>query len=234
MAVRGAAAEKHLSKIFAKLKVEGSIDAVRSASGDMDKDFYIEISGQTYIVECKNVEVEKVTSKAKMIDYLKYLVECNLLTGESKQEVFKKIDVEEDLVALKATELKELYGRLPQKFRESGLIRYQYSASKIGSPKLKVLSDKDFVSQFSDAPLTIDFQRTRNASGDDKKNRFYEAGELDIVAACLFSRTLGWEFLYAWAKDFKRHEKYDDRYSKKLKLKAGKWVSDIRGLLKGM
>ena len=231
MAVRGAAAEKHLSKILGKFEAEGSIDGVRSASGDFDKDFNVEISGQSYIVECKNVQVLNLSTKLAKIDYLKYLERHNLLTGASKHEVFKKIGVDGDLADLTGAAISGLYSRLPRPLRESGLVRYQYSASKIDAPKLKVLSDEDFISQFSDAPLTIDFQRTRNASGNDKKNRFYEIGELDIVAACLFHRTLGWEFLYASATELKHHEKYADRYDSKIKLEPGKWFSNIRDLL---
>ena len=71
----------------------------------------------------------------------------------------------------------------------------------------------------------------RNVSRPDKKNRYYEEGEIDIVAACLYSRTLKWEFLYAWAKDLNRHDVYENRYSQKLQIEPGKWVSDFRHLL---
>jgi len=52
MAVRGAVAEKHLEKVLCTMQEDGHIDGYRSASGDQDKDFYMQVSGKTLSLEC--------------------------------------------------------------------------------------------------------------------------------------------------------------------------------------
>ena len=140
-------------------------------------------------VECKNVEVLKTNSnKASYLAYFKYL--------QSKETLFKgkNFDQASDYTTV---QLKELYTELPQYLRESGIPRYEYSASKIQDHSvLGELNNFDFLSQFDSFPLSINFQRTRNSENkageksDPKTNRFYELEEIDIVAACLFSRTM--------------------------------------------
>lgn len=207
MAVRGAVAEKHLEKVIATLYREGSIAGYRSAAGDLDKDFYLEIGGTLVSLECKNVEVIKTTTKDARDKYIKYLIERQLISEPPKD-------------------------KLPQEYRESGLPRYEYSASQIQRPNLDGINDNDFISQFDASPITIDLQRTRNStSGDVKRGRYYQVGEIDIIAACLFSRTTRWEFLYAKAADLDKHAFYTDRYSNKIKLNSDVWTSDLRGML---
>lgn len=63
MAVRGAVAEKHLKKVLTGLLENDQINGFRNASGDMDKDFYIQVGTTLITLECKNVEVIKTSNK---------------------------------------------------------------------------------------------------------------------------------------------------------------------------
>lgn len=236
MAVRGAVSEKHLAKVVDALCREGAIDSYRAASGDMDKDFYLQVGASRITLECKNVEVIKTTNKQAKASYIEYLAKQGYVSGELIDGILREMKlVDNNIQLLSAPILNELFKRLPQEYRESGLVKYEYSSSKVKSPKIGKVSDEEFVSQFADSPITIDFQRTRNSTdedGDTRRNRYYRVGEIDIVGACLFSRTMEWKFLYAKAEEFERHKKYPDRYSNKLVLRPGIWTSDLEGLIR--
>jgi len=236
MAVRGAVSEKHLSKVVDSLREEGVIDGYRTASGDMDKDFYLQVADRQITLECKNVEVIKTTNKQAKTNYIEYLAEQGYISSALIEGILSDIESPEDNIqSLAASSLNEFFKRLPQEYRESGLVKYEFSSSQVQFPRIGEVSDEEFVSQFDDSPITIDFQRTRNSTdedGDTRRNRYYRVGEIDIVAACLFSRTMEWKFLYARAEDFERHENYPDRYSNRLKLKSGIWSSDLTRLIR--
>ncbi|MEZ0154506.1 MAG: hypothetical protein AB9Q22_06350 [Candidatus Reddybacter sp.] len=233
MAVRGAVAEKHLEKVLIELAQNGEIDAIQPASGDLDKDFYINVGNRTLSLECKNVEVIKNTTKPAIYDYLCYLNDNGLISIDAICT-----DLELEVTALKQATLgtlKTALKLLPQKYRESGITRYQYSASHVEHPSVGQLSPRDFVQQFHLNQLTIDFKRTRNSTdetGNTRRNRFYRSNEIDLVAACLFSRTMEWKFLYAKAEDFNRHKEYPDRYSDKLILEPGIWTDNLSRLIR--
>lgn len=63
--------------------------------------------------------------------------------------------------------------------------------------------------------VTIDFKRTRNWK-DQPERRFYELGEFDVLAACLWNRTGSWEFRFAATKDLTPHPQYAGRLSDKV------------------
>lgn len=233
MAVRGAVAEKHLEKVLIELVQNGEIDRIQPASGDLDKDFYIKLGNTTLSLECKNVEVTKSTTKPAIYEYLCYLDDNGLI---SVNEICANLDLEvTTLNQAPLRALKAILMSLPQKYRESGITRYQYSASRVEQPSIGQLSTKDFVQQFHLNPLTIDFKRTRNSTdetGNTRRNRFYRSNEIDLVAACLFARTMEWKFLYAKAENFTRHEEYPERYSDKLILEPGIWTDNLSELIR--
>jgi hypothetical protein len=235
MAVRGAVAEKHLRKVLDNLIQQGNIDGYRRASGDMDKDFYLQAGGNSMTLECKNVEVIKITNKESKVSYVEYLANQGYISSLIIENILHEISLSGSSVQdLSSSDLVGFFNQLPQEYRESGLVKYQYSASRVQQPYLGQLSDHEFIAQFNGFPITIDFQRTRNSTdedGDTRRNRYYKVGEIDIVAACLFSRTMEWNFLYAKAENFVRHNQYSDRYSNKLKLEAGIWTSDLVALI---
>ncbi|WP_417375906.1 hypothetical protein [Gimesia maris] len=235
MAVRGAVAEKHLEKILIKLLREKKIDNYRKASGDQDKDFYIQVNKKSVSLECKNVEVIKTSNQKSRINYLHFLQNEGYITTKHINQILEKLALaDRSFHELNSSQLTKFFRLLPQNCRDSGLIKYQYSTSKIKCPSIGKLSDNKFIEQFDSDKITIDFQRTRNSTdedGDNRRNRFYKKNEIDIVAACLFSRTLKWEFLFARAENFILHEDFPDRYSNKLKLTTGIWISNLCSLL---
>lgn len=232
MAVRGAVAEKHLEMVLTKMVERGEIDSYQSASGDMDKDFYLNFNNTTISLECKNVEVLKLSNMAAKRDYLNYLDSNDKI---SLNDIIRNLNISADSIAeLNGTALKRVFDQCPQKYRESGLARYQHSASQVSQPNLGQLNDTEYVNQFNGMPLTIDFKRTRNstdAEGNTRRNRFYRTEEINIVAACLFSRTMEWKFLFAKAESFPLHLEYPERYSDKLILESEVWVSDLNQLM---
>lgn len=184
------------------------------------------LDDREFSVECKNVEVLKVNSKkSDFYDYFKYLQQTvGVLTDLSF----------EDTNELSRKDLDKLFKTLPQNLRESGIPRYEYSASKLTQTTIHgSLTEMDYIKQFSPHPLTIDFQRTRNSGnkGNSKNNprtnRFYGIGEIDIVAACLFSRTMHWEFVFGSEESLIVHPSFDTHYSNRLILHPGLWHSNF-------
>jgi len=234
MAVKGAVAEEHLRKYLFELGNQGLIKGVKTAQSDLDKDFYITLlNGREVAIECKNVEVLKTNnSKQAYLTYLNYL--------QSNFKIFPKLSFHstDDFTSSK---FKEIYSSLPQNLRESGVPRFEYSASKLGEKSIKGnLSDKDFLEQFNRLPLTIDFQRTRNSgnkkevASDPKTNRFYQLEEVDVVAACLFSRTMNWEFVFGSRDSLIIHPRFKDHYSNRLVLDSSLWTSNLLDLFKSI
>lgn len=232
MALKGAVAERHLWLYLGKLVKFGKLVRVRSGAGDFEKDFYIQTpsSKHEFVVECKNAEVIKTTSAASLRSYLEFLVSSKAISElELVQCLSRKI---ESLKDIPNASLKTLLNCIPQKFRESGLARYQFSATSAKVLDKHLGKDtKSYLHSFDSSPLSIDFQRTRNArddtKGDGKMNRYYKHGELDIVAACLFSRTLKWEFIFCQAKYLPKHPKFDGRYSNRLIIHPEHWTANI-------
>lgn len=236
MAVRGAVSEKHLAKVVERLLAEDSIDGYKTASGDMDKDFYLQIGDNEISVECKNVEVIKTGNKQTKYSYIEYLSEQGYIASSVMDDILNDVGApDSDIRLLSAQTINEVFKRLPQKYRESGLAKYEYSASQVTYSGLGDISDEYFLAQFDNFPITIDFQRTRNSTdddGDSRRNRYYRVGEIDIVGACLFSRTMEWKFLFAKAEELERHREYPDRYSNKVRLRPGIWTSDLVSLIR--
>lgn len=47
----------------------------------------------------------------------------------------------------------------------------------------------------AEKPIKVELQKTRN-SRDGKRTRWYRFNEFDVIAACLFNRTLDWSFAF--------------------------------------
>ncbi len=240
MAVKGAVAEKHLERILNILVNEGRIKSVREADGDFDKDFYIiDNTGKTISIECKNIEVIKTTKKPERLNYLTYLAENKFISDNNLIDIVtnntgKNITTIDELQKLSSSELTIVLKYLPQQLRESGTPRYQFSSNNIIVKSCLDIEPYKFIEQFDNNKLSIDFQRTRNSTdtdGDTRRNRLYQVGEVDIVAACLFSRTMNWEFIYAKASAFETHNNYPDRYKNSLKIHKSHWTNNLLLLL---
>lgn len=248
MAVKGAVAEKHLENLLIRYQHDGKIRSFAGAKGDFDKDFYVTLNdGQIISLECKNVQVLNTSAKKILPTYIKFLIKNNFLQESWIIRAFKSmiqkngsLDEKNDFNSLigilevlqsksskTGTELLKLF---PQELRKSGVPRYEFSSSLVKeSDHSKIKVDK-FIQQFEEYPLSIDFQRTRNSTdgdGDTKKQRFYTLPEIDVVGACLFSRTMKWQFVFGHSKHFSKHQKYNDRYSNKLLIQQGKWSTDF-------
>jgi len=81
--------------------------------------------------------------------------------------------------------------------------------------------------------MSIDFQRTRNSQDDSNSTRLYYVNEIDIVAACLFPRTLKWSFLFAKTTYFPKSKNDQSSYSQSLNLthNTGNWTTNLYELL---
>ncbi len=232
MALKGAVAERHLWLYLGNLAKKGKLVQLRSGGGDFEKDFYVQTPDSTheFVIECKNVEVIKNTSAKTLRAYLQFLISSETIEEKTLAGCLSG-DIQK-LSQIPDKQLKSLLSCIPQKLRESGLPRYQFSAASSGVQNLKLNNDASaYLHKFDETPLTIDFQRTRNArddtKGDGKMNRYYKHGELDIVAACLFSRTLKWEFIFCQAKHLPKHPKFEGRYSNRLTINPQHWSADI-------
>ncbi|MCB0422691.1 MAG: hypothetical protein KDD61_16945 [Bdellovibrionales bacterium] len=253
MAVKGAVAEKHLEILLVKYQQEGKIKSFKSASGDFDKDFYVTLKNNKEIsLECKNVQVLNTSSKKLLPDYIKFLTKNHYLSENWLVDTFKSMAKEgvlietdskvknlQDLLHVimteKAKTSTELLKHFPQGLRESGVPRYEFSASQLRQSDIQKIEIDDFITQFDDQPLTIDFQRTRNSTDDDgdtRRQRLYHVDEIDVVGACLFSRTMKWQFIFGHSKHYAIHKNYSDRYANKFVIETGKWSSDLLACLK--
>ena len=56
----------------------------------------------------------------------------------------------------------------------------------------------------------VEVQKTRS-SKSDPESRFYSSDSFDVVAACVFSATGRWEFLFGRTRDMQRHRMFTDR-----------------------
>lgn len=253
MAVKGAVAEKHLELLLQSYLDLGKISGFRSASGDFDKDFYVNLNdGREISLECKNVQVLNTNKKNILPDYIKFLVDSNYLKEDWLLDTFRKmaqtgviVETEEEadtleslfkiMLSEKVKVSTEFYKFLPQEFRESGVPRYEFSASMVRECDVRKIEINSFIRQFDSHRLSIDFQRTRNSTnedGDTKKQRFYRVDEIDVVGACLFSRTMKWQFIFGHSKHFDIHPSYEDRYTNKFILKEECWSLDLLDSLK--
>jgi hypothetical protein len=119
------------------------------------------------------------------------------------------------------------------------IIRYRFSASDLNEKSILNAKSSDFLKQFNEDLLSIDFQRTRNSTAtndekdqaDPKARRFYEVGELHIVACCLFSRTTLWEFIFCDSDTLPLHPKFSGRYSNNLTIDPDNWHKDLLAVI---
>lgn len=237
MAVKGAVAEKHLELYIEQLVREQRITSFKSAEGDFDKDFYLTLNDDKEVtLECKNVQVLDVnnSNKNRIIRYLLFLHNEEYINVEALDGVNNISTLEEDLEQKSTKDVKNILKQLPQELRESGIPRYQFSRSLIKYDSIQNNNNHNFISQFNEFKLTIDFQRTRNSTdqdGDTKAQRFYRTDEIDLVGACLFSRTMKWEFVFGHSFTFDRHKNYSDRYSNNLIIKSDYWKGNIMDII---
>lgn len=237
MALKGAVAEKHLSILLHELVESKAIKSVRSGDGDFEKDFYVRVAGRRdeIAIECKNVMVINWIGSLKR-DYLSFLLSNKYLDEEApeiKAAVQSALTEGAPRPAI-PTAMKEL----PQSLRESGLSRYAFSRHVCDVDRVKPLSPTtydDYMECFAKYPLRIDFQRTRNSGDaeekDSKANRFYRVGEVAVLAACLFSRTMEWQFIYCSAKSLAIHSKYKERHDNSVVVDPSDWTADILDVL---
>lgn len=243
MNLRGAVAEKHLEILLADYRKEGGIKSFRRGCGDFEKDFYITLQNDADVaIECKNVQVYNLNKLPIKLEYLKYLLKNNYLSPSDWSALIAganaslgcHLDASTGGACLDGqprSVMDRIEALLPQELRESGLSRYKFSESMIQIKHVTKGNTHAFLTQFDERPLTIDFQRTRNSTGatdgNPKAQRFYKVGEVDVVAACVFSRTASWEFIFTSSAHLERHTSYTDRYTSKLVIKPDCWVATL-------
>lgn len=82
--------------------------------------------------------------------------------------------------------------------------------------------------RYSDGAFRVEVQKTRASKGDPA-SRLYPRDHFDAVAACLFSATGRWEFLFKAAKALKRDERFPDRIAP-LQGVDGTWSETLIGV----
>ncbi len=229
MALKGAVAEKHLQNMLERFVDEKKIHSFRKGLGDFEKDFYIKRSAKDREIslECKNVQVINLSNHELRHAYLKFLV---------NKKYMEELKIALDLVDSKKSN--ELLKSLPIDLRESGLARYSFSRflANIEKP-IKTKEEENYLKKFDRNPISIDFQRTRNSRDitegiDNMSARFYRSDEIDLVGACLFSRTLEWDFVFCESGYFDPHKKHDKCFSNSLILNPKNWKVNLADVLK--
>lgn len=81
----------------------------------------------------------------------------------------------------------------------------------------------------SDGVLKVEVQKTRGKVPE----RLYEADRFDVVAACLWSATGSWDFLFAAARDLDRHDQYPDRLKSTHRI-DDRWQASLGDVVKGL
>lgn len=254
--VRGAVAEWHLERHLRDLRDSGGIAGYSAGERDSDKDYRIQLpSGEQKIVEVKNVEVINVRRNMRlMMHYLLYLYDEGLIQLEflmsrcDHLSIDEKISCEKDAVIEILRECSHadlgnvLLPALPSVFRHSTIWKYRFSArmfeNRVSSANPINLSD--WLNLFViDDPVSIDFQRTRNSLSrqdpdrrgritDGRESRVYRPDEIDIIAACLFARTLRWEFVFCRAKDiFVRDKNGSSKFPKNIRVLGACWKGSL-------
>jgi len=220
---------RYIESIIAS-EFEGEIlDVLNSAlTANQLTELIVRVSGEAAPSELSN--------KAKK---LAYIVEetspHDIVIEEARKLKYgpRKTSIVRLLEGFIGKQVKAVFSQIGQEFRESGMPRYKFSASLLKETTVNSCPI-EFLAQFDDDTLSIDFQRTRNSTdqdGDTRRNRLYEVGEVDIVAGCLFSRTLSWDFIFARANSFAPHDKFRDRYSNSLKILKEDWSGSLEDTL---
>ena len=78
----------------------------------------------------------------------------------------------------------------------------------------------------ADGRFKVEVQKTRASKGDPA-SRFYAVDGFDVVAACLFSPTGRWEFLFGLTGDMARHKSFPDRLAPVQPI-TNSWVDSLR------
>jgi len=235
MAVKGAVAEKHLEILLQKYLKKGLIKSFYGASGDFDKDFYITLpNGKTTTLECKNIQVLSPSKKDDKIKYINFLIDSAFIDKKTIDKICKTLKLSknytDDLRNSPSKVTAQFLKELPQEYRESGIPRYKFSESLIKQSDLNKIKENNFISQFDSHPLKIDFQRTRNSTdkeGNTRRQRLYRTNEIDIVGACLFSRTMKWQFIFGNSKNFTIHSEFSERYIQKMVIRQDEWSKNL-------
>jgi hypothetical protein len=212
--------------ILPTLKAKGAISEYRRGQGDFEKDFYDLLSGKKkeISIECKSVQVlDGRKNVALLREYLAFL---------------KRNQYEVDL----SSEVKlqrPMAPRCARPLRPS--LRSTRTAVFPGSTSVEPWQKKNgpisegdsrkYLERFGGQSIMIDFKRTRNSRDlgktDNKAQRLYRVGEMDIVAACLFGRALEWDFVYCGAHCFVKHKNYRDRFLGALQVDPTAWATDL-------
>ncbi len=82
--------------------------------------------------------------------------------------------------------------------------------------------------KFRNGSYRVEVQKTRASKGDPA-SRFYPVDAFDVVAACLFSATGAWRFVFGRTADMQRHNKFSDRLAPVQEITES-WVSDLASL----
>jgi hypothetical protein len=244
--------ERHLEDLQERQEIRGFRRG--QSDSDKDFYVEIEGRETPLTLECKNVEVLKVGSPAQRgVNYIRFLLDEEYLTNEEALEIYDKyrcgaqcskavpeVASREALLELLVERgnglvLKAFLKALPQQLKESGIPRFEFSAHLLAhqhgqpEPTIGVQPTTEFLERFADFPITIDFQKTRNqldgGGGGNGGPRLYRVGEIDMVAACLFTRTLKWEFLFAKTGPSFRIQ--EGCYHNTLQVIPGAWDSSL-------
>lgn len=76
----------------------------------------------------------------------------------------------------------------------------------------------------------VEVQKTRASKGDPA-SRFYAVNSFDVVAACLFSPTGQWEFLFGLTETMTRHKDFPDRLAA-IQTVTDDWAASLPNLVR--
>ena len=108
--------------------------------------------------------------------------------------------------------------RLDEEGRPDIALRYR------GSDEILIECKNALRATSADGSVRVDFQRTR-ASKTDPCSRYYRSSDFSVLAACLHSVTLGWDFKFIPTAALAPHSKCEGKLQSNLRIGAG-WVSD--------
>ncbi|OZD12989.1 hypothetical protein CH253_18140 [Rhodococcus sp. 06-156-3C] len=81
---------------------------------------------------------------------------------------------------------------------------------------------------YANGDMKVEVQKTR-ASRNDPASRYYRADQFDVVAACIYSPTGKWQFLFQLTAKLPRHPDFADRLAPMQRI-TPEWSKNLGGL----
>ncbi|MCM4084899.1 hypothetical protein [Paractinoplanes hotanensis] len=105
---------------------------------------------------------------------------------------------------------------------------HDFDVKMVSGKTYKVECKNASPKRYQGGEYKVEVQKTRASKGDPA-SRFYAVEAFDVVAACLFSPTGQWDFVFGRTSDMQRHKDFPDRLAPVQPITSA-WVADLNNI----